>query len=164
MGYRDYGSTLKTLNHYQSSDSDKIEFFDIDKPRNLYGIKSNNIKYYLHPYQEIIDYDKNLPNETIDWANKLKKNGVKLYILSNSNKKEKVRTVLPKMGFGAIAGAAGGMLLGGPFGLATNAIIGASLGFASDTEKFKDALFGVKDEDGNRQGGILGEINEIILD
>ena len=77
--------------------------------------------------------------------------------------KEKVRTVLPKMGFGAIAGAAGGMILGGPFGLATNAIIGASLGFASDTEKFKDAVFGVKDEDGNRQGGILGEIKDAVV-
>lgn len=67
MGYRDYGVTLKTLNHYQSTNSNKIEFFDIDKPRNLYGIKSNNIRYYLHPYQEIVDYDKNYKKVFSSW-------------------------------------------------------------------------------------------------
>ena len=61
-------------------------------------LKENNINaLILDVDNTLIDYDKNLPNETIDWANNLKKNGVKLYILSNSNKKEKVRTVAEKL-------------------------------------------------------------------
>ena len=46
----------------------------------------------------LIDYDKNLPKETINWAQELKKNDIKLYILSNTNKKEKVKTVAEKLG------------------------------------------------------------------
>lgn len=45
----------------------------------------------------LIDYDKNLSEETIKWAEELKKEGIKLYILSNSNKKEKVKTVAEKL-------------------------------------------------------------------
>ena len=45
----------------------------------------------------LIDFDKNLMPETIEWANKLKEEGIKLYILSNSNKKEKVKTVAEKL-------------------------------------------------------------------
>lgn len=46
----------------------------------------------------LIDYDKNLPKETIDWAENLKNSNIKLYILSNTNKKEKVKTVAEKLG------------------------------------------------------------------
>ena len=45
----------------------------------------------------LIDYDKNLPQETIEWAKKLKNNEIKLYILSNTNKKEKVKEVARKL-------------------------------------------------------------------
>jgi len=45
----------------------------------------------------LIDYDKNLAEETIEWAENLKREGIKLYILSNSNKKEKVKTVAEKL-------------------------------------------------------------------
>lgn len=45
----------------------------------------------------LIDYDKYLPQETIEWADNLKKNKIKLYILSNSNKKEKVKEVARKL-------------------------------------------------------------------
>ena len=45
----------------------------------------------------LIDYDKNLDEETIKWAENLKENGIKLYILSNSNKKQKVETVAEKL-------------------------------------------------------------------
>ena len=45
----------------------------------------------------LIDYDKNLSKETIEWVKNLKKDGIKLYILSNTNKKEKVRTVAEKL-------------------------------------------------------------------
>ena len=45
-----------------------------------------------------IYYDKNLSKDTIEWAENLKNNNVKLYILSNTNKKEKVKTVAEKLG------------------------------------------------------------------
>lgn len=62
---------------------------------------------------------------------------------------------LPKMGLGAAA-----MALGGPFGLTTNLILGAGLGFVSDTEKFKDIVFGAKGFDGKRAGGLVGFIRD----
>lgn len=46
----------------------------------------------------LIDYDKNLSRETIKWANELEGQGVKLYILSNSNKKQKVKKVAEELG------------------------------------------------------------------
>ena len=45
----------------------------------------------------LIDYDKNLQLEIIEWAKNLKANNIKLYILSNTNKKEKVKTVAEKL-------------------------------------------------------------------
>ena len=45
----------------------------------------------------LIDYDKNLSQETIKWAENLKNNKIKLYILSNTNKKEKVKEVAKKL-------------------------------------------------------------------
>lgn len=62
---------------------------------------------------------------------------------------------LPKMGLGAAA-----MALGGPFGLTTNLILGAGLGFVSDTERFKDIVFGAKGFDGKRAGGLVGFIRD----
>ncbi|MCI9063475.1 MAG: YqeG family HAD IIIA-type phosphatase [Clostridia bacterium] len=46
----------------------------------------------------LIDYHKNLSEDVINWAMKLKKQGTQLYILSNSNKREKVETVAEKLG------------------------------------------------------------------
>lgn len=45
----------------------------------------------------LIDYDKNLSQDTVEWAENLKKNKIKLYILSNTNKKEKVKEVAKKL-------------------------------------------------------------------
>lgn len=45
----------------------------------------------------LIDYNKNLSQEIIDWAEDLKENKIKLYILSNTNKKEKVKEVAKKL-------------------------------------------------------------------
>ena len=45
----------------------------------------------------LIDYEKNLDEATVRWAEGLKEQGIKLYILSNSNKKEKVKTVAEKL-------------------------------------------------------------------
>ena len=64
---------------------------------------------------------------------------------------------LPKMGLGAAAG-----FLAGPFGLTTNLMLGAGLGFVSDTEKFKDIVFGTKGFDGKRDGGLVGFIKDAV--
>ena len=61
-------------------------------------LRKNKIKaLILDVDNTLIDYDKNLDEETIIWAEELKEKGIKLYILSNSNKKEKVQTVAEKL-------------------------------------------------------------------
>lgn len=61
-------------------------------------LKKNNINaLILDVDNTLIDFDKNLSEETIKWAENLKENNIKLYILSNSNKKEKVKTVAEKL-------------------------------------------------------------------
>ena len=66
-----------------------------------------------------------------------------------------IKQKLPKIGLGAAAG-----MLTGPFGLTTNLLVGGALGFVSDTEKFKDIVFGTKGFDGKRAGGIVGFIKD----
>ena len=62
-------------------------------------LKANNIKgLILDVDNTLIDYYRNISEETINWANNLKKNGIKMCILSNSNKKDKVREVAGKLG------------------------------------------------------------------
>lgn len=62
-------------------------------------LKENSIKaLILDVDNTLIDYYKNLSEENILWANTLKEHGIKLYILSNSNKKEKVKNVSEKLG------------------------------------------------------------------
>ena len=58
----------------------------------------NNIKaLILDVDNTLIDYYKNLSDEVIQWANEMKGQGIKLYILSNTNKKEKVEMVSKKL-------------------------------------------------------------------
>ena len=45
----------------------------------------------------LIDYYKKMSDEVVEWANELKKKGIKLYILSNTNKKQKVEDVANKL-------------------------------------------------------------------
>ena len=45
----------------------------------------------------LIDYDKYLSPEIITWVNELKNRDIKMIILSNSNKKEKVKEVAEKL-------------------------------------------------------------------
>lgn len=45
----------------------------------------------------LIDYYKNLSVEIIKWAKEMKGQGIKLYILSNTNDKEKVKTVAERL-------------------------------------------------------------------
>ena len=65
---------------------------------------------------------------------------------------------LPRMGLGALLGA-----LTGPFGLGANLMLGSAIGFAADTNKFKDIFFGEKDEEtGKRHGGIYGAFVDTV--
>lgn len=45
----------------------------------------------------LIDYQRNLEESVIKWAEEIKKQGIKLYILSNTNHKEKVEEVAKKI-------------------------------------------------------------------
>ena len=61
-------------------------------------LQKNKIKaLILDVDNTLIDYDRNLADETKEWAKELKQQGIKLYILSNSNKNEKVITVAEKL-------------------------------------------------------------------
>ena len=42
-------------------------------------------------------------------------------------------------------------------------LVGSAIGFASDTDKFKDFMFGKEDENGKRQGGLLKDIAGTII-
>lgn len=61
-----------------------------------------------------------------------------------------------------LGGGIGGLLLsGGPFGLVGGILLGGATGFASQTETFKDALFGkVNSETGEREGGLIGALRD----
>lgn len=61
-------------------------------------LKQYNIKgLILDVDNTLIDYYRNLSEETINWVNDLKQNGIKMCILSNSNKQEKVQEVARKL-------------------------------------------------------------------
>ena len=65
---------------------------------------------------------------------------------------------LPRMGLGGIAGALASPII--PGGIITRIAVGSVLGMATDTEKFKDFLFGKKGFDDKRRGGVAGLIKE----
>lgn len=57
-------------------------------------VKKNNIQgIILDIDNTLVDYDKKLLDGAEDWAKKMKQNNIKLYILSNTNKVEKVKKV-----------------------------------------------------------------------
>lgn len=68
-------------------------------------LNKNNIKVLILDVDNtLIDYYKNLSEQTIKWVKNLKEHNFKLYILSNSNKKDKIEMVankldLPYIGF-----------------------------------------------------------------
>ena len=81
---------------------------------------------------------------------------------------DKVRGILPKVGAGAILGAGIGFLNGAggasllgsmflPTGLIGGAIVGGGLTILSQTEAFRSMMFGKKDENGNRSGGLISK-------
>ena len=61
-------------------------------------LKENNLKaLILDVDNTLIDYYKNFSEEKIQWAENLKRQGIILYILSNTNKKPKVEMVAKKL-------------------------------------------------------------------
>ena len=57
-------------------------------------LTKNNIKaIILDVDNTLINYEQQLSPETIKWVNEMKKNEIKLYILSNTNDKQKVEKV-----------------------------------------------------------------------
>ena len=65
---------------------------------NIEFLRENKINaLILDVDNTLIDFDKNLEKGTVEWAKYLKEQGIKLHILSNSNKKEKVKTVAQKL-------------------------------------------------------------------
>ena len=64
-------------------------------------LNKNNLKaLILDVDNTLIDYYKNLSPDVIKWAENIKANGIKLYILSNTNKEEKVKKVADKLNIG----------------------------------------------------------------
>lgn len=62
-------------------------------------LKENKIKgLILDVDNTLIDYYRNMSEETVKWANNLKQNGIKMCILSNSEKRDKVKAVAEKLG------------------------------------------------------------------
>ena len=74
------------------------EHFNNVKEITIEYLRKNKINaLILDVDNTLIDYDRNLDEGIIRWAENLKEQGIKLYILSNSNKKEKVKTVAEKL-------------------------------------------------------------------
>lgn len=61
-------------------------------------LQKNKIKaLILDVDNTLIDYKENLSKNVENWAKELRGQGIKLYILSNTNKKEKVEKVANKL-------------------------------------------------------------------
>ena len=61
-------------------------------------LKENNIEaLILDMDNTLIDYDRNMPEEIKKWTNDIREKGIKLFILSNTNKEEKVKEVADKL-------------------------------------------------------------------
>ena len=73
---------------------------------------------------------------------------------------DKLKKGAKNMGIGAAAGA---LFLPGPFGLIGSALIGATAGYVTSTDKFKDFLLGEEGPDGKRKGGVKGALYDNIL-
>ena len=61
-------------------------------------LKKNDIKAIIFDVDNtLIDFDRNMLDGTQEWCEELKKEKIKFCILSNSEKKDKVKTVAEKL-------------------------------------------------------------------
>ncbi len=73
-------------------------YFQSVKEITISFLKENKIKaLILDVDNTILDFDKNIPEGVKEWCEDLKKQGIKMCILSNTNQKEKVRMVAEKL-------------------------------------------------------------------
>ena len=73
-------------------------YFQSVKEITISFLKENKIKaLILDVDNTILDFDKNIPKGVKEWCEDLKKQGIKMCILSNTNQKEKVRMVAEKL-------------------------------------------------------------------
>ncbi len=80
------------MNIYPNAYLKKVQDINID------FLMKNNIKaLILDVDNTLIDYYKNLSDDVINWASEMQGQGIKLYILSNTNKKNKVEMVAKKL-------------------------------------------------------------------
>ena len=70
------------------------EYFNSVKDISINFLKNNNINgLILDVDNTLISLDKVMPKGVLDWAKNMKNNGIKICILSNSNKINKVEAV-----------------------------------------------------------------------
>ena len=70
------------------------KYFNNVKEIKIEFLKENNIKgLILDIDNTLIDFDRNLLEGAKEWCENLKQEGIKFYILSNTNKKDKVEKV-----------------------------------------------------------------------
>ena len=74
------------------------EYIDSVKDITIDLLKKNSIKaIILDVDNTVLDFDKKIPEGIEEWCKNIKQKGIKLCILSNSNKKEKVKMVAEKL-------------------------------------------------------------------
>ena len=65
----------------------------------LQTLKENNIKgLILDVDNTLIDLDWNMPKGVEEWIQKVKNENIKIYIVSNTNKKDKIEEISQKLG------------------------------------------------------------------
>ena len=65
-----------------------------------------------------------------------------------------IKNQLPDVGAGTAIGAAGGLFMGSPV---LGAVLGGTIGYVKSSEKAQKFLFGEKDKDGSRKGGLISK-------
>lgn len=74
------------------------EHFEKVEQITISWLQKNKIKaLILDVDNTLIDYDRKMTESVINWVKELKGQGIKLYILSNTNQKEKVEQVAKKL-------------------------------------------------------------------
>ena len=74
------------------------EYLDSVKDITIDLLNKNNIKaIILDVDNTVLDFNKKIPDGVEEWCKNLKKQNIKFFILSNSNKKEKVEMVAKKL-------------------------------------------------------------------